>query len=477
MSAQLQAQSLPSQGEMEADIRFLADDALMGRAVGTRGHDLATAYIETQFKLAGVQTVPDQTSYLQPIYFDRRSPAKSGSMQWGDSTWTHGAELVWMAGEESMVEAKTVFVGYGEVDSVAGIDDLAGKKVEGKIVFSYLGSRNSRGLREILQLSREKRERFKAAGAIALIEVYKLNIPWEYMKSFIMKESMSLAPDDAEMNTETPILYGWVKETANGWAEDGKGNMRLESSGNKNDRVAASNVIGWIPGTDTALQDEYMILSAHYDHVGVGGNGPDTIYNGARDNAIGTAGLLCAARHFAAHPPRRGILLLAVTAEEKGMLGSQYYARNPWLPLKQAVFNFNSDGGGYNDTSAISVIGYDRTGVEKDLESIAGKYQFRVIADPSPEQGLFDRSDNVSFAQQGIPCLNYSPGMTALDEEIMRYYHQPADGPESLDYVYLKRYYHAYLETIRQIADRDRKPFWVEGDKYEETGKSLYGLE
>lgn len=477
------AQVLPVQAEVEADIRFLADDALMGRAVGTPGHDVASLYIETQYRLAGVKPVPGQTSYRQSVGFERQIPAKSGLLRWGDMTWQHGDRMIWRAGEAAEVEAEVVFVGYGEVDSAAEIDDLAGKSLKGKIVISYLGTRNARDLTAIAQASREKRARFQEMGAVALLEIYKLNIPWNYVKTFLLREQVRLQEGN-NPQTDQPLLYGWMEDTEEGWAtllEKNKQSMYLQTAGTKSDVFQADNMVGWIQGYDTAVSDEYLIISAHYDHVGVSasteGAAKDTIFNGARDNAIGTSGLLAAARHFAAHPPRRSLLFLAVTAEEKGLLGSQYYVENPLLPLDKAIFDLNTDGAGYNDTTAVSVIGYGRVGVDKDLELVAQKYDFRVIPNPSPEQGLFDRSDNASFAQKGIPCVNYSPGMTTLDAEIMKNYHQVTDEAEGLEFGYLTRFVQAFVETARLIADRDTVPFWVAGDKYEAVGKGLYGRE
>ncbi|MEO1451835.1 MAG: M28 family peptidase, partial [Bacteroidota bacterium] len=371
VSVDMWAQPLPQRHEIEAHLRFLADDALEGRKVGTRGHDIAAQYIETQLRLAGVQLVPGKVTFRQPVAFDRQSPAKSGNLTWGKINWTHGEEMIWRAGKETELEAAPVFVGYGEIDSSAGVDDLANKSIEGKIVIAYLGTRNSRELTEIAQASREKRARFQAAGAVALLEIYKLNIPWPYIKTFLMREQVRVQEDGATSSGATPLLYGWIQEEPeSGWAtllEKESGQMRLQSSGNPNGAFTSDNIIGWIPGSDAEMADEYLIISAHFDHVGIGNPAPadptDSIYNGARDNAIGTTALLAAARYFAENPPKRSVLLMALTAEESGLLGSQYYVEHPWLPLSKAVLDFNSDGGGYNDTSAVAVMGYDRCGV------------------------------------------------------------------------------------------------------------------
>ena len=169
------------------------------------------------------------------------------------------------------------------------------------------------------------------------------------------------------------------------------------------------------------------------------------------------------------------MIVLAVTGEELGLLGSKYYADHPLVPLEQTVFNFNTDGAGYNDTTAISLIGMGRTGIDEQIEEAAAAFATKVIANPAPEQGLFDRSDNVSFAAKGVPALTFAPGMTGFDDEIAKYYHQVTDNPETVNLDYLKRYCQVFTLAARLIANRDTVPFWGEGDKYEAAGRSLYG--
>ncbi|MEO0789361.1 MAG: M28 family peptidase, partial [Bacteroidota bacterium] len=240
------------------------------------------------------------------------------------------------------------------------------------------------------------------------------------------------------------------------------------------------NIGGILRGSDPELADEYLIMTAHMDHVGVGEQGggaytpEDSIFNGARDNGIGTIALLSAARCFAEQPPRRSIIILAVTGEELGLLGSQYYAENPLVPLEQTVYNFNVDGAGYNDVNAISTFGGGRTGVEAEVQAAADLFDFTIYNNPAPEQGLYDRSDNVSFAQKGVPAITFTEGFADFDDEIMQYYHQVSDNPNTIDYEYLRKFCVAFTYAARLIADRDERPFWIEGDKYEEAGLELY---
>jgi Zn-dependent M28 family amino/carboxypeptidase len=280
------------------------------------------------------------------------------------------------------------------------------------------------------------------------------------------------------------LVYAWLKEddgTLASALKDSKANtFQLKSSGFKTKSTSSKNVIGWIEGTDPVLKNEYIIITAHFDHVGVGKQGggafteQDSIFNGARDNAMGTVGLLATAKSLAEAPPRRSVLILALTGEEMGLLGSRYYVEHPLIPLNQCVFNLNSDGAGYDDKEAISIIGYDRVGSVTEFDAAAKKLGLRIIPDPAPEQNLFDRSDNVSFAAKGIPAPSVSPGTTGFTDEIMKYYHQVDDNPDSVDFDYLLKYCKTFAHIARLVADKEDTPRWTPGDKYEEVGKELY---
>lgn len=241
--------------------------------------------------------------------------------------------------------------------------------------------------------------------------------------------------------------------------------------------VASQNVIGMVGGTDPDLKDEYILLSAHYDHLGVGpatADG-DSIYNGARDNAIGVATIMAAGKYFANHPPKRSIIIAAWTAEELGLIGSRWFAEHPAVPLDQIVFNLNIDGAGYNDTTKVTVVGLERTTAEPMLESASEAFGLKAIPSPVPELNLFNRSDNVHFARNGIPAPTFSPGFTAFDEDIQRYYHQATDESETINFEYVTNYVRAYILSAQKIANAEKAPFWVPGDEYEAVGKRLFG--
>jgi Zn-dependent M28 family amino/carboxypeptidase len=224
------------------------------------------------------------------------------------------------------------------------------------------------------------------------------------------------------------------------------------------------------------LKNEWIIISAHYDHVGVKKNATaDSIYNGARDNALGTVALLQAAKFFGKNQPKRSILFLAVTAEEKGLLGSEWYSNHPLIPLKQTVFNFNCDGAGYNDTTIVTLIDLNRTTADQLLIEGCSAFGLTLKGDPAPEQNLYERSDNVNFAVKGVPAVDMAPGVKAFDQNLFKYYHQPADEVGSLNMRYIEKFHQSFVYSAYLIANAKDRPTWKQGDKFEEAGKKLYG--
>jgi Zn-dependent M28 family amino/carboxypeptidase len=184
-----------------------------------------------------------------------------------------------------------------------------------------------------------------------------------------------------------------------------------------------------------------------------------------------------AAKYFAANPPKRSVLIALWTAEEKGLLGSAYFAENPLVPLDQIIYNLNIDGAGYNDTSVITVIGLGRTTADGLVSEAVSAFGLKAVADPAPEQGLYDRSDNVNFAKKGIPAPTFSLGFTAFDDEINKYYHKAGDQMDSMDMDYVTLYWKSFILAAEKIGNAAMKPVWIQGDKYEEAGKKLYGIQ
>jgi Zn-dependent M28 family amino/carboxypeptidase len=200
----------------------------------------------------------------------------------------------------------------------------------------------------------------------------------------------------------------------------------------------------------------------------------DSIYNGARDNAIGVTAVIDAAKYFAQYPPKRSVLFMAYAAEEVGELGSKYFAAHPTIPLKQIVYNLNIDNASYNDTSIVTVVGLGRTSADGDIKKACAAFGLTAKPDPAPEQNLFDRSDNAQLAVKGIPAPTFSLGIQKFDEEINKRYHQLSDEVGNFDLNYAMKYIHSFILAARNIADDPKQPEWKKGDKYEAASKLLY---
>lgn len=472
--------SLPEQNiprsEPETHIRFLASDELQGRRTGEPGNWVAARYIAEQYRQLGLKPAPGQADYFQRIPLERIKSASSGLLVIGNDSLRLGKDLLVMAGNATDITGNVVYAGYGLTD---GEDGYKGRDVKGKIVVVQGGSPDAKGPNEIFRASSNKRRLATEKGAAALIELYSESIPWGLVAQNFNREQLSLP-----VATNGPaVTHIWINNQNNKFArlKEGAPSVTLRTSGRVKIQSPSANVAAVIEGTDPQLKNEYVILSAHFDHVGVGKQGgpgytaTDSIFNGARDNAFGTVALLEAAKALSLQPTKRSILVLALTGEEVGLLGSRYYAENPLIPLKQSIFDLNSDGAGYNDTTIVSVIGLERTGAKAEIEAAAKQFGLSVFAEPAPEQGLFDRSDNVSFAAKGIPAPTFSAGFKAFDQAIQKYYHQASDNPESIDFGYLLRFCQAYAHAARLIANRSTAPQWISGDKYEAAGKALYG--
>ena len=465
-----------TRAELESHLRFIASDELQGRQTGSPGNRVAARYIAEQFRQLGLKPAGDNNSYYQPVALQRTQPTTMGSIRFGTDSLAVGKQFVVVAGGAIDKTAESVYVGYG-----LSADDFTGKDVKGKFVITQVGSAEAKSPRDLIGAMAEKRKMATERGAVGIIELFASPAtPWAFANRYFNSEQIGIAP--AELSGQVPMLHIW--------AENGKGQLAglkdnkavaIRTSGRAVQPLNAVNVAGIIEGTDPTLKAEYILLTAHYDHIGTAKAGTgsvtaaDTIYNGARDNGMGTVGLLAAAKTLMAQPPKRSVIVVALTGEEVGLLGSRYYAEHPLVPLKQTIFNFNIDGAGYNDTSMISVIGLDRTGARAEIEQAAAKFGLTVFADPAPEQGLFDRSDNVSFAAKGIPAPTLSEGFRTFDEELMKNYHQVSDNPETIDYNYLLKFCQSYALAARLIANRPTRPFWMVGDKYEAAGKALYG--
>ena len=461
------------QAQAVAHLAALSSDRMMGRDPGRPEIKLAIDYISNEFSRLGLKEVPGTTAYLQDVPMRLSSPPSKAEVKMGDQTFLLKESLLVLEGEAISGDYELIDLGYGLME------DYAGKDVKGKIVITNLGAPNQMSPAELFSLGREKVALASKNGAVALIEMYNIpSIPWPLISNYLSRDQMSL-----DMGNSSNLPYIWLQDLKNenknaiSSGKITKASLDIEEKINKT--IDGKNILGWIEGTNSKLKNEFILLSAHYDHVGVGAPDAtgDSIYNGTRDNAIGTVSVMNAAQYFVDNPPKRSVLFALWTAEEKGLLGSEYFSENPLIPLNQISYNLNIDGAGYNDTSVVTVIGLERTTEMAKLKQATSEFGLESIDDPAPEQGLFDRSDNVNFAKKGIPSPTFSLGFTAFDDEINKYYHKAGDEIESVDLTYVGKYWKSYILAAEMIANNKKMIFWLPGDKYEEAGKSLYGIE
>ncbi|MAZ73884.1 MAG: aminopeptidase [Flavobacteriaceae bacterium] len=461
-----------SKSKIEGHIYFLADDLLKGRQTGTPENKIAASYIANTLKSYGVQPNPETGDYYQQIPLVRNTPPKDISLTINGIAVPNKVAL---KAENITYDGQAVYVNYGmEADYV-------GKDVKGKVVVMKAGSEEAKDARGAFGLVETKRELAKKAGAKAIIELLNSEDQmWGFVSHNFDAPSMELGKLSAETNKKETLSHLWVQDKNHSLATDiaSKRGLfaQLKMKSSKKEQIYSQNVIGVVAGSDPKLKNEYIIYSAHYDHVGVGtpDETGDTIYNGARDNAVGVTTVLSMAENLAKYPTKRSALFILFTGEEMGLLGSSYYVDNPVLPLNQMVYCFNSDNGGYNDTSKATIVGLQRTTAENNIKNAVASFGLTAIDDPAPEQGLFDRSDNVHFAKKGIPAPTFSMGFTSFDGEVTKYYHRPGDHADSMDYDYLLKFFSAYVMAGRSIANDPVTPFWIKGDTYEAAGRMLY---
>lgn len=467
-------QATVNQQTIKDHIYYIASDEMRGRNTGSPEILIAADYLAKQLERYGAKQVPGANGWFQPVPLRMKTPATAGSFSYGGRDFNLNDDFLVVEGESGAFEGEVVYLEYGMAS------DYEGKDVAGKFVFAKAGNGDATDRRNILRLSNEKYELARANGAAGLIEFYSSpSTPWAQLGRLFNRVGMSL---DESAGDEEIIPHLWLKDldNANQRFMMTRSIKRAELSieGMTNELTGDKNILAMVEGTDPELKNEFIMFSAHYDHIGVGAPNAegDSIYNGTRDNAIGTVTVLSAAENIAKYPLKRSALFVLYTAEEKGLLGSRYMANNPIIPNEEIVFCWNSDNGGYNDTTISTIIGLERTTAAQHIKDANVAFGLTAIDDPAGEQGLFDRSDNVNFARKGIPAPTYSLGFRAFDAEIGKYYHQQSDNPDNVDYDYLEKFFKSYVYASRLIGNAAETPFWVEGDKYYETGKKLYNM-
>ena len=438
-------------GTLYDDLLYLASDALAGRRTGTAGNASAAAYIAERFARAGVRPAPGADDLRAPVPLVDRGAVEEASLRFGESLYTLPAQVLPLTREDADVTAPLVYLAEAQLASPP-------PQVSGAIVVTEAGGEEAGAdVREWLTLSRKRATDLRAAGAVALVEVYRsAAVPFARLAAGVNRAGMAL---DEGGGGRLPQVYVKAEPRWDALRRGsvGPGEATLHIGGPAARRLTSDNLVGVLPGTDPTVADEYVAVSAHFDHIGVTPRPgmTDSINNGARDNGMGTVALLHVAEAYARNPGRRPLLLLAWTAEEEGLLGSRYWAEHPTVPLERVVFNLNMDGAGYTDTTAVVFNGYGFTTAQPVIDGAIVATGLESREDPMPQYGLYRQSDNYSLAVRGVPAVNMAPGFEGFTDELMRYYHQPADEAAAVSPTYLRKYAEAAAAAARAVADAE----------------------
>ena len=486
-----------------AHVQFLASDDMRGRDTGSDGYRRSAEYVAKQFADAGLQPA-GTNGFMQPIDFEvRRLDEPNSNLSLERAAKTEALQLgpdatLRVSGDPSpTIKAQAAFVGYGFAVPEMGYNELADVDLHGKIaVFLTGGPTNIPGpLKAHYQSSEQRWEALQKAGAIGIAVIgnpKNSDIPWERASLARLQPSMSIA--EPKTRAGGPHFSASINPAkADKWfADSGHTIAELLAIADKGEllpkfplkvtvhakvevvraKVTAPNVIGVLPGSDAKIKSEYVVISAHLDHVGVGLpiNG-DSIYNGAMDNASGVASLIEIAKHIKAAGihPRRSLIFAAVTAEEKGDLGSEYFAHHPTVPAKQIVADLNMDMFlPLFRLQYLEVQGLDESTLGDDVRAVAESEKVIIQADKEPDRNRFIRSDQYSFVKIGVPALAFKFGwVKGSDEEkifqdwVHMRYHAPSDDlDQPVDAPAAAHFDHLLLLLATRVADADTRPTW-----------------
>ncbi len=460
-------------------IRVLSADSLMGRGPGTAGEEKSVVYLESQFKAMGLKPGNPDGSYIQKVPLVgitvKNSPTltftkggTSTALKWHDDyvAWTKHVSPT-----ASLKNSELVFVGYGVEAPQFGWDDFKGVDLTGKTMVVLVndppvadtaifgGARMTYYGRWTYKY--EQGMKHKAAGVLIVHQTERAGYPFAVVQGKTA-EQFDLVTPDKNMNRSE--VEGWISldQAKALFTLAGQDFAALERKAATKDftpvplgvtasvtlqntlrTVDSRNVVAMLEGSDPALKNEYVIYTAHWDHFGIGEKVKgDSIYNGASDNATGTAGLLAMAKAFAAAKtaPKRSILFLSVTSEEQGLLGSQYYGMMPLYPLNKTLANINMDGlNTWGKTKDVVVIGLGASDLDDYARAAAAEQGGRSLrGDAEPEKGFYYRSDHFNFAKVGVPAFDPESGIEYVgkdaaygrktrDEYTENDYHKPSD--------------------------------------------------
>lgn len=515
-----------SANRMLENIKILSSDAYEGRAPASRGEILTTQLIEKQFKEMGLKPGNPDGSYFQNVPLVGMTVDSTAELVFTDPL---GREMMLKYADDFVactkhevskvsVDADLVFVGYGVVAPEYNWDDYKGVDVKGKIIVLLINDPPVSNPNDPSKLDEKmfkgnamtyygrwtyKFEIAAKKGAVGCLIVHQTKpagYGWSVVQTTFACEHFSLLTADHGMSRST--IEGWITEdkAKELFALAGRDfdelvqsaarpdfravNLRINASLMLNNRIRtieSKNVIAKLNGADAKCCDEYVIYTAHWDHLGMGPevNG-DKIYHGAVDNASGVAGLLEIARaYIKLPPPSRSILFLSVTAEERGLLGSQYYAEHPLYPLAKTLANINLDGlNMFGQTLDVEVIGFGRSTLDDVAVAVATEQGRKVIADVMPEKGFYFRGDQFSFAKQGVPALFPVAGIDYVDKPagwglkmcekfFAETYHKPSDQVKpDWDLRGAVEDMQLLGEVGYRVANAKDFPKWKEGSEY-----------
>ena len=525
------------------DVRALSSDQMEGRATGTAGEDKAAAFIAEQFALAGLlplrdlgveTTRVDPEDYFQPLSLVGMKKVTDSSRleirnETGTLVFTPGESLTfWSTAQQNSVDvtnAPLLFVGYGVEAPEYDWDDFKGVELQGKVLLflnddppvvengGELFGGEARTYYGRWNYKFEQAMKHGAAGAFMIHTTESASYPFSVVQHSGIEESFALDLPSAGYQVD---LLGWVDRQLGEAIAHSLGKTledlfslaaqrsfepidtgyrvtaRIETTVR---RLESKNVVGVLEGSDPVLKDQLIVFSAHYDHLGVksGSEGEDLVFNGAWDNASGTACLLNLARAFASltQRPRRSVAFLACAAEERGLLGSRWFVARPPIDLSRIVANYNIDMTQiFGVTTDIPAIGHDVSTLGDDLRwavewgSRDLAYSLHVVGDTNPAAGSFYRSDQVNFAKKGIPALFIKPGTSyveplSFDPEEYRtqHYHQVSDEVNQYwDLAGAERDMRILFRAALRTASQDERPRWVEGNEFEAAWRELYGF-
>ncbi|MDQ8754612.1 M28 family metallopeptidase [Sphingosinicella sp. LHD-64] len=488
-----------------AHVAFLADDLLEGREAGTRGYDLAARYVAAQFAALGLQPAANGNWY-QRVEFLRFTPTGTPQLTIGGRSFAQGEEVVFRASpstEALALDAGLVFAGYGIDAPPQGFDDYAGLDVRGKVVVIIAGSPNGTPSDVAAHLNSAKARMAAARGAIGMIVVRSRAeaeaTPWNRLVTGARRPGTTWIGRDGQPFDGSGLRFTAYADGAaaaalfqgsrrsldqvlNEAARRGarpRGfaltrTARVERPAAETSRFASENVVALLPGTDPALADEYVLLMAHLDGLGVreaeAGDtaNADRIRNGAMDNATGIATLIEVARAMSqpGNRPRRPVLIAAVTAEEKGLLGAEFLSRNPIVDGRiVGLVNLDMPVLTY-DFQDVIAFGAEHSTLGPIVRRAAARMNVVLAGDPLPQESLFVRSDHYKFVLEGVPSVFLMTGFGGAGQErftsfLRTFYHSPEDDI-ALPFNWAAGAKFAQLNYLiaREIADGAEAPRW-----------------